>query len=201
MICHVFTGPTDYTISTYYKIKENELVIGVDQGAYYLAKNQFKMDLAIGDFDSVSTEEFNLIKQYAKTIRTFAVKKDYTDTRLAIDEAFVLGYDTIKLYGGVGKRFDHSYANMQLLRLGNIEIINDSTKMYVLHPGKHYIQNEFPYISFFALETVYHLQLQGFLYELKKDKLTTDDSLCISNQGSGTVTFHEGLLLVIEQRD
>lgn len=201
MMCHIFTGPLNYSLEAYKNISHGDFIIGADQGAKYLADSQFKMDLAIGDFDSVSDADIITISQYATEVITYPVRKDYTDTQLAIQEAHNRGYHSITIYGGMGHRFDHSYANMILLTLGDITIVNDSTKMYVLHPGTYDIENEFPYISFFALQEVQELTVKGFLYELENILLKPLDPLCISNQGSGKVSFTAGLLLVIHQRD
>ncbi|QMS85582.1 thiamine diphosphokinase [Candidatus Xianfuyuplasma coldseepsis] len=201
MTCYIFTGPCNYSLSELNEFDKTDYIIGVDQGAKYLASNNLHMHLAIGDFDSINDNDLDVINTHSEEIQTHPIKKDYTDTHLAILEAHKRGYEEIILYGGVGNRFDHSYANMLLLRLGNITIVNDTTKMYILQPGTYTIKNEFPYISFFALETVERLSLQGFLYPLENIQLTPYDPLCISNQGSGRVTFGSGLLLVVHQRD
>jgi thiamine pyrophosphokinase len=49
MIIKIFTGPNNYDISSLYNKEENEYIIGVDIGAYSLAKNDIKIDLSIGD--------------------------------------------------------------------------------------------------------------------------------------------------------
>jgi len=96
---------------------------------------------------------------------------------------------------------DHSYANIQLLRQGNITLITNHEKIYLLSPGKHAIQNNHSYISFFAIEDVINLSLTGFKYELQNVELPVGDPLCISNQKEGVVAFDLGLLLVIHQNE
>ena len=63
------------------------------------------------------------------------------------------------------------------------------------------IENEFKYISFFAIEDVSNLTLKGFKYELKDIQLSTEDPLCISNENEGRLSFKEGLLLVVHQNE
>lgn len=195
MIVKLFTGPLNYDLSQYQK-EESELLIGVDQGCEFLMNHQLPIDLAIGDFDSINVDK-DMIKKYAKRMIEHSSIKDYTDTHLALEEALKLNADKIVIYGGLGGRVDHTYANMQLLRKGSIELITNDTKMYSLSKGKHNIKNDFKYISFFALEPVKNLVLNGFKYEVKIETLEIDNPLCISNQGSGSVSFTDGMLLVI----
>jgi len=201
MIIKIFTPPLEKNILSLYSKDDDDFIIGVDQGAFFLTKNNIPIDLAIGDFDSVSTLELNEIEKVSKKVLKFDSDKDYTDTYLAIREALKLEHSEIIIYGGIGKRFDHSYANLNLLKLGNISIVNNDLVMYMLDPGFYDIKNTHKYISFFAIEDIVNLELKGFLYELKHDYLNTDNPLCISNEKEGTISFEEGLLLVIHQNE
>jgi thiamine pyrophosphokinase len=111
------------------------------------------------------------------------------------------GYTDITIYGGLGNRIDHSIANIMLLKLGDIKIVTENEIMYVLDPGTYVINNKYDYISFFAVEDIVGLNLKDFEYELNDYDLSTEDPLCISNKGKGTVSFEEGLLLVIHQKE
>ncbi len=127
--------------------------------------------------------------------------KDYTDTYLAVEEAIDSGYDEIIIYGGIGGRLDHTFANINLLKLGNITIKTENEIVYILKPGKYNITNDMLYISFFALEDVVDLSLRQFEYQVDKLYLDTSNPLCISNRNEGEVEFKEGLLLVIHQNE
>ena len=201
MIIKIFTGPNNYDISSLYNKDNDEYIIGVDIGAYLLASKKIEIDLSIGDFDSVNNNELEIIKKYSKEIKKFEEKKDYTDTYLAIKIALSMEYDEIVIYGGTGGRFDHGFANMNLLKLGKISIVSNDIMMYMLDPGKYEIENKFKYISFFAIEDVLELTLKGFKYELNNIKLSTEDPLCISNELARSVSFKEGLLLVVHQSE
>lgn len=201
MIIKIFTGPNNYDISSLYNKDKDEFIIGVDIGAYLLASNHIKMDLSIGDFDSVTEIEYQFIKDHSKEVKKFKEKKDYTDTYLALQYALMMDYDEIVIYGGTGGRFDHEFANVNLLKLGKISIVSNNIMMYMLDPGTYEIENKFKYISFFAIEDVSELTLKGFKYELNSIELTTEDPLCISNEQEGSVSFKEGLLLVVHQNE
>lgn len=201
MIIKIFTGPLNYDVKSLYEKEEKEYIIGVDQACKYLLDNNIKIDLALGDFDSLEEGYLDKIKSSSRTTKIYDSVKDYTDTFLAINEALSIPHSEIIVYGGLGKRFDHSYANLNLLKLGNITLQNNDTKMYVLNPGSYYIENKFKYVSFFGIEDVFNLTLQGFKYDVFNKTLEVDDPICISNEGSGAVSFSAGLLLVIEQKD
>lgn len=201
MIVKIFTGPSNYDISSLYNKDKKEFVIGVDIGAFLLAKHKIRFDLAIGDFDSVNEKQYQTIQEYCAEIKTFQKKKNFTDTYLALQEALKMDYDEIVIYGGTGGRLDHEFANMNLLKLGKISIVSDNVMMYMLDPGRYEIENKYKYISFFAIEDVIDLNLKGFKYELSNVNLTTEDPLCISNELEGTLHFEKGLLLVIHQNE
>lgn len=200
MKCNIVTGPNDYDLKKIYTV-DDTYTIGADIGAYMLSKCEIKFNLALGDFDSVTPFELDQIRRYADEILEYPIKKDKTDTFLAIEEALKRGFTDITIYGGLGKRMDHTFANLMLLKLGDIKIITEHEIMYVLDPNTYEINNTYKYVSFFALEDVKDLTLHGFEYELENYDLSVDDPLCISNKGKGTLSFTEGSLLVIHQKE
>jgi len=201
MIIKIFTGPLNYSVNKVYKQDDDEFIIGVDSGCMHLLKSNIIPDLGIGDFDSVSETEYKTIVSKIKNLKTYDRVKDYTDTYLAVKEALKFKYKEIIIYGGIGNRIDHTFANINLLKLGNISLVDETTEMYMLDPGIYTIDNEFKYISFFAIEDVKGLTLKDFKYELEDIDLDTFDPLCISNEGSGTLEFKECLMLVINQNE
>lgn len=201
MVVKIFTGPFNYDIEVLYTKEDNEYLIGVDRGAIIALEARIDIDLAIGDFDSVTAKQLQLLEKQTKKVEKFESEKDYTDTFLALKKAFELNPDEIVIYGGLGGRIDHSIANMNLLKLGRISLVDENTKMYMIDPGTYEIENEYKYISFFAIEDVFNLTLTGFKYEIDNTFLDVDNPLCISNEGSGRVLFKEGLILVIHQNE
>lgn len=201
MNAQIFTGPKNYDLLKWYDPTGNDLIIGADQGALFLAEHEIRFNLAVGDFDSVTTAELKTIRQYAEEVLVVPIEKDVTDTHLALTEAFRRGATDVTIVGGIGKRFDHSLATLSLLRLGSVTVVTEHERMYLLYPGTHRVANDHKYISFFAIEDVTNLTLDGFYYPLEGIDLAIGDPLCISNQGHGTVAFDEGLLLVIHQNE
>lgn len=199
MIIKIFTGPQYYAIKSLYQYEKNEFNIGVDRACISMIHNDIKLDLAVGDFDSVSDEEKQLIFAHAKNTLPLQSTKDVTDTHFAVETASQMNPTKMLVYGGLAKRIDHSLANIFLLAKYSLEIIDEHTRMYVLKPGNHVISNKHKYISFYAMEDILSLTLTGFKYDLHNQPYARYNPLCISNEGSGTVQFADGMLLVIHQ--
>jgi len=158
-------------------------LIGVDRGAYILAKNNLKMKLAIGDFDSINSSEFEALKSFVEEIIILDPVKDETDTLSALLKAVDMGYDEIVMYGGLSKRLDHTLANILLLINNNkIKYLQDEkTCVSVFDAGEYYIENKYKYVSFFAIENTI-MSLNGFKYDLDNYLLKKEDIIGISNE-------------------
>ena len=192
--------------------KLDDFVIGVDRGALRLIQNGIYPSVAIGDFDSISADEFEQVQAYTKQLIQLPVEKDITDCEAAVEFAITQGYDEINLYGVTGGRIDHFYAVTVLIlkyikRGISITVENEKNKLFVLVPGSNggiKVKGR-KYISFFALgRSVRSLTITGVKYPLNCYDLEVDDSLCVSNEAIGkriSVNFGTGCLLVIQSSD
>ena len=189
---------------------EGALFIGVDRGALVLINEGFKVDVAIGDFDSVSDSEFALIEKHVDKIISLPRDKDMTDTEAAIEYVIGQGDFDIRLFGTLGGRLDHEFASTVLLlryakRGISIDMVNSGNCVKVVACGDHEIVTTHGYVSFFALGgLVSNLKLVGFKYNLQGYNLESDDPLCVSNEivsESVKISFDSGYLLIIESSD
>lgn len=184
-----------------------DLIVGVDRGALHLLQRGITPDLAIGDFDSVTREEWAIISQHVKEIIKLPCEKDETDTEAALNLMASKGASSVILYGALGGRIDHTLANIRLLLQFSkkglaVQLVGEKNRLTVLAPGKYRFKSStFQYLSFFALEsTVSHLSLEKVKYPLTNYTLEQDDIRCISNETCETsfnVTFDTGYLLMI----
>ena len=55
----------------------NKIVVGIDKGAYLAYLANIKLECAVGDFDSISANELESLKQYTKVIELNPEFKDY----------------------------------------------------------------------------------------------------------------------------
>lgn len=181
---------------------KDELVIGVDKGALYLAKNNIKMDFAIGDFDSVNEEEFLIIKTYTNNLIKLNPIKDDTDLEHALKFAKEKGYKSIDVYGCLGGRQDHNLLNLKLLYLSDLDITyyDEKHKIFSLKEGTYKIyKDNYKYLSLFTFEDC-TLSLEGTYYPIKRTTLTIDDNYTTSNEileKYCQIKIEKGRLLVI----
>ena len=162
------------------KINKEDLIdstiIGVDRGALNAISKGISLDISIGDFDSVSQEELELIKKNSKTVVKLNPIKDKTDTEEAINLAN--SYDEILILGGIkGKRIEHFYANLMLLK-NNPKIIIKDDYSKIEYKDKSFIpSNGYKYISLFPIDDYAIISISGMKYNLcnyilKKDEPT-----------------------------
>lgn len=192
--------------------KPDDYLIGADKGAYYLVQNGIAPHLALGDFDSVDADALAKIRAAAAEMSEYdAVDKDWSDTELALREALARGYRDIVIAGGLGSRFDHSLANVQLLavaaEVGSAAVLVDEhNEIRLLTEGSRLAADDrYPYVSLLPLTSeVTGVTLTGFAYPLVEATLRHGMSLGISNLLTaevGFISLRSGSLLVIRSRD
>lgn len=194
-------------------IRPGDLLVGADRGALFLVRNGYRPALALGDFDSVTAEELDEIRQNSDAlIDCDPVMKDWTDTEMAFNWALEQNPTEIVLLGALGSRFDHSLANVHLLRKGlergiTSLIADRHNELRLLGPGQEaaLIKGTFANVSLLPLSMeVTGITLTGFLYPLTKATLSIGQSLGISNVivgATGHVSIGDGMLLVIQSKD
>ena len=87
-----------------------DLYIAADAGLEAMCEKGIAPDLAIGDFDSLKTG----LPEGMPAVR-LPTHKDVTDLDAAVAEGIARGCDTFYLYGVLGGRPDHSFANLSLI--------------------------------------------------------------------------------------
>jgi thiamine pyrophosphokinase len=186
-------GPNPYVKDT------DGFIIAVDKGLEHALALGLNVSLAVGDFDSTNIE-------HAKHIETIKLpsEKDQTDLQVAIEEALKLNPTTIYVYGATNGRYDHYHAAVQLLRKGDIRLVDETNEIRVVHNCLVDIQTQ-DYISFFHYSGEPLITLEGFKYPLKNYFISPFDSKCISNElkkTKGTVKVQGGhVLMVISHND
>ena len=130
-ICSIICGSPDSRLDS--SLVEG-LVICADSGLDNALKAGIKPNIVVGDFDSCTAQ----IPDDAEIIRVSPIKDD-TDTILAADIAIERGCSELRFFCATGGRFDHTYANVQML-----EYLHNKGVSAVLYGGCHC--NRIPWI-------------------------------------------------------
>lgn len=188
--------------------------IGADQGAMAIIRQRLPLYLAIGDFDSVTPEEWRDIEKSAQHVEEFGAEKDETDLELAVQRAIELNPDEIILTQVTGGRLDHYMSAIHLMyrcqrQYAHIRFqIRDTYNIqYFLPAGKHDIirDERYPYVSFFAWERgMTNVTLRGVKYEVTNDEIPLGSTRFTSNEivaSNATIAFELGTALVMHSRE
>ncbi|HOO91338.1 MAG TPA: thiamine diphosphokinase, partial [Syntrophales bacterium] len=96
---------------------ENPIIICADGAAQKLKVLDIVPDYIVGDMDSVEEETLRYFETRGSQISRYSKDKDETDTQLALEFAFGMNPDRIRIFGALGGRVDHTLANISLLVL------------------------------------------------------------------------------------
>ena len=177
------------------------LVIAADGGLRYLEERGITPELVVGDFDSLGHVP------EGENILTHPVEKDDTDTMLAVKLGLERGCRTFLMYGCLGGRPDHTYANYQTLSflaahkargylVGNGWVISAVCGGTLVFP-----KGLSGTVSVFCPDgEARGVTLKGLYYPLEDGTLTSGFPLGVSNHFTGVsaeVSVADGSLLVM----
>lgn len=180
-----------------------DFLVGVDYGAYQLAKRGIKMDVAIGDFDSVSEQQLSKIKRHAEEVVVLPDEKNETDSEAALMYMKDKMEYTVSMIADFGVRFDHLLNNFHLLSKYDFTLIDQYNKVFRKDIGTHYIENEYDFMSLFTLDEAL-IDVDCVKYPLKDCRFTLSDTYLTSNEIVGKeaiLTIKEGSVIVVLSKD
>ncbi|MCX7748119.1 MAG: thiamine diphosphokinase [Clostridia bacterium] len=200
---------TNYSFYYTY-LKSASLVICSDGGARHARKFGIKPDVLLGDFDSVEKEDLNYYKGLGVEIVKYQKEKDLTDTEIAVNLALERGFKSIFLIGCLGSRFDHSMANVMLLKsmlLKGCEarIINENNEIALIKDHITLKRGHNEKVTLIPIsEKVQGVTTKGLYYSLDNETLLIGSTRGVSNEfisDHAEISIQEGLMLVIKSRD
>lgn len=198
MICYI-VGAGEFHGE--FQPKHDDLVIAADGGYDALISHGYRCDVLIGDLDSISSvpDNIELIK--------FDKRKDYTDMHLCYLEGVRRGYTEFHIFGGVGGREDHTFANLSLTALAkqnghNITVFSKGHRVFALKGEERTLNADAgKALSVFAFGSDAHgVTITGAEYECRDVTLEALFPLGVSNSFIGTpvtITVNDGILLVM----
>ncbi len=198
-------------IETLKEIGNNsDFILSADGGTDYCFKAGLIPNVVIGDLDSITENSLKTIQEKNIPIEKFPVKKDKTDSELAIDHLIDMGIKDITLLGATGSRMDHTLANIFLLRRilekgAKGKIIDKYNTIYLVDDELVLKKREGFFVSLLPIEPDgIIVSLHGFEYELDRVKIEFGATHGISNRvikEEGLIKLHKGKCYVIVTRD
>lgn len=178
------------------------LVIACDSGYRHALAAGITPDVLLGDFDS-----YTMPLPADIPILHFPVDKDDTDTMLAVRHALQCDCDDLVLYGALGGRLDHAYANLQAAAFAAehgaaFRIMAQDNVCYALHDSAMTLDR----VPGYSVSLLAHSQCcvgvnaTGLKYPVEDLTLENTFPLGVSNAFAAeqaTIRVKEGTLLVI----
>lgn len=202
-ICYI-VGAGDNSATRFFPTEE-DFVIAADGGYNALSANGIRVDLLLGDFDSLETVPGGL------PIMTHPTHKDDTDVLLACREGIARDFRRFRLYGCLGgKRVSHTVANLQLLRQladwgASGTLYGDGCSVTLLREQTvRFPETQSGFFSLFAVGGNAVVSEKNTLYELTEETITPSYPLGVSNEFCGKeaeITVFQGdVLLILEEK-
>ena len=206
----IANGDVEYTSDIIKIIKNAQMIISADGGARHLRTLNISPHVMIGDFDSISPDNYSFFKKKQIKILNFPLKKNHTDTELCVSYALENKASDITLLGVTGSRLDHTLANIFLLKKLaklNIEarIINKHNEIFIVTDFIELKGNPRELLSIIPVtQNVTGVTLTGLEYPLKNASMQMGDSLGISNvfkESVVSISIKKGVLIVTRSKD
>ena len=183
-------------------IDDGDLIVCADSGYDRALALGIVPDIIIGDMDSISadyTENDSIV---------YPTRKDYTDSELVIDYVIEKGADKIVMFGMIGTRFDHSFANISLLlkcRGRDAVIIDKNNIIQMLFDTVTVGGNVGDTVSILPFSgDLEGVTTTGLEYPLYDSTVRIGTSLGVSNKMTGkvcTISLKKGIALIIRSND
>lgn len=155
--------------------RDHDAYVGVDGGCLKLLGQGLPLDMAVGDFDSVSETDLNNIKSQAKQVVQSVPEKNDTDLELALKAVFEEDSTArVSVYGAFGGRLDHFLSNIFLPTdpdlapyMEQIQLVDGQNRLLYRPTGCHEILPD-PAMSYVGFMPVGggHLEIIGAKYPL-----------------------------------
>jgi thiamine pyrophosphokinase len=184
-----------------------EAILCADGGACHAHAIGLAPDLIIGDMDSLDAELLRDFEEKGVAVAPYPARKDETDTQLALMRALAMSPEKILIFGALGKRLDHTLANLGLLMMGlekgvPIKLLAEDCEVFVVAGAATVSGKKGQTVSIFPWGgEARGITLEGFEYPLQDATMNLARPCGISNRlttEEGLIKVDEGCLLVIQ---
>lgn len=190
-------------------LPSDALVVAADSGVDHAHAIGLRVDVAIGDFDSISAEGLARAEAEGARIERHPAAKDHTDLELALDEAIRLGATDVIVLGVGGGRLDHLLANLLLMASPKfvecqLTAYDGSVRLHVVHGGQPATSLPGNLGELVTLLPVggaaSGIRTEGLRYPLRGESLSPGTSRGVSNVIDAlpaTLQLDDGVLLAV----
>ncbi len=181
-------------------------IVAADRGADHALSLGLRVDVAVGDFDSISPVGLAELERSGTSVERHPVAKDASDLELAFDAALLLRPRRILVVGGAGGRLDHlvgelllmaaeAYAGVEIdAQLGRAAVhVVRGERVLTGRPGE--------LVSLLALHgAATGVVTEGLVYPLRGEALAPGSSRGLSNvfaHREARVSVESGVLVAV----
>lgn len=202
---------SNYNILQKY-VNQSEYIICADGGMNHLLKIGVLPDIIVGDLDSINNTSKRIIKENNIQVEKYPTMKDMTDNEIALRVVKNRSPKRVAFFGVLGSRWDHSIANILLLKKleeSNITayIVNRNNRIRygVENVEIEIYKTNYKYLSIIPIsDSGVNVSLLNFAYPLDKHQIDFTSTLGISNEiigNKGKIKIHSGEAIIIESND
>lgn len=181
-------------------------ILCADGGARHARELGLVPEAIIGDMDSLDDETACFFSGQGCRLLRHPPEKDETDTELALAEAMGMNPDAVWIFGALGRRLDHTLANLSLLacdaaRGVDVRLVDSFCEAFLVRDMKILEGEPGQTVSVFPLgEAAEGIDLEGFEYPLDGAEMKPGKPYGVSNRliaSRGLIRVRRGALLVI----
>ena len=193
-----------------YNFNNKFLIVSADGALKNCNYLKLVPDIVIGDMDSICEDDKKILKTSnpnALFVKS-SCEKDESDTQLALEYIAESNIKNIILVGALGKRMDHSLANLlnissEKLKDTQVRIVDKNYEYTVLRHSTEINGAIGNTLSIFSLTPwTYFINTEGLKYKLSEEKLLFCPVRGLSNiieKEKVLLDFKEGVLLIVKE--
>ncbi len=184
----------------------DDLVIGVDGGAAVALRAGLEPEVVVGDMDSIPEQLRTELEARGCRFLQHPMRKNETDTELAVRYALQAGAEEVVFIGATGGRLDHTLANVFLLGMPELQgvrckIIAGNTEVWLVRDGLEIDGQPGDIVTLLPLgRDAIGLRTEGLEYALRDDTLRFGLARGVSNVMTASrvrISLRQGILLVL----
>ena len=184
-------------------------VVAADAGVARAGLLGWRVDVAVGDFDSLDPDSIARLDSLAPDVRRHPAEKDATDLELALEVAAEGAPARVLVVGIEGGRPDHALANLLVssadrFRHIEVELVLEGARAWVVRDR---LRGSLPLgstVSVIAVHGDATVSLSGVRWPLTRDVLAAGSTRGVSNQVADdpfALDVHAGTVICIAPRD